>query len=400
LRIRGGLPRQTRRQSAGDVSAALGRLKDKDFQSLSSAIEALEEGNLTSKPCVSTTSLSVSGNDEVGVMAKNFNKMLESLNGMIASYNTTRDSLSNVLAETMLGSDTIATSSSEVASGNQELASRTSQQAASLEETAASVEEITSLIDHSAENAKSAARLAEETKELAKSGGSVVKSTVASMREIEISSKKIAEIITVIDEIAFQTNLLALNAAVEAARVGEQGKGFAVVASEVRSLAGRSSIAAKEIKALVKDSVAKVSQGTSLVNKSGDELTQIVVAAEKVAKMVLEISNSTQEQSIGISQINKAILKIDNITQQNAALVEETSAASEGMADQARNLQRLVSRFHIDPSYRKNASSSDNTIHIDHSPKIKQVVNSTRKAVKTSEAPKLRISHSETTEEF
>jgi methyl-accepting chemotaxis protein len=196
-----------------------------------------------------------------------------------------------------------------------------------LEETAASMEEITSIVQQSAENAKHANTLAHEAKEVAQNGGKIVQSAVTSMQGIKESSNKIAEIITVIDEIAFQTNLLALNAAVEAARVGEQGKGFAVVASEVRNLAGRSSTAAKEIKTLVQDSVHRVEEGSGLVIKSGEELKEIVSSVEKVAAIVLEITSAAQEQSAGIEQINKAVMQMDEITQQNAALVEQTAAA-------------------------------------------------------------------------
>jgi methyl-accepting chemotaxis protein len=210
------------------------------------------------------------------------------------------------------------------------------------------MEQMTSVVKQSADNARNANVLASETRAVAQSGGKVVEQAVESMREINASSKRISDIVTVIDEIAFQTNLLALNAAVEAARVGEQGKGFAVVAAEVRSLAGRSSTAAKEIKALVQDSVQKVESGTELVNKSGKQLAEIVHAVERVAKIVEEISSAAQEQSLGIDQVNKAVGQLDEITQQNAALVEESTEASRTISHQASELRELVHKFKLD----------------------------------------------------
>jgi methyl-accepting chemotaxis protein len=253
--------------------------------------------------------------------------------------------LTEVLTHASIAAENIATSSNQLASGNEDLASRTSEQAASLEETASSIEEITSLVQQSAIRAREANTLAVEAKKVAQTGGDVVGSAVRSMAEIEDSSKKISEIIGVIDDIAFQTNLLALNAAVEAARVGEQGKGFAVVASEVRSLAGRSATAAKEIKNLVQDSVKKVSEGTALVNKSGDELKEIVASVQSLTTIVAEISASSLEQEAGIEQVNKAIMQIDQITQENAALVEESATASGNLSLQAEDLKSLTSKF-------------------------------------------------------
>jgi len=253
--------------------------------------------------------------------------------------------LSEVLERVTASSNSIASSTQELASGNEDLARRTSAQAASLEETASSMEEITSLVQQSVARSKEANTLASNARTVAVTGGDVVQSAVKSMHEIEDGSKKIAEIISVIDDIAFQTNLLALNAAVEAARVGEQGRGFAVVASEVRSLAGRSATAAKEIKQLVQDSVLKVAEGTTLVNKSGEELKQIVASVENVALIVAEITASAQEQETGIQQVNKAVIQIDEITQQNAALVEEAAAASESLSVQAADLRSITTRF-------------------------------------------------------
>ena len=214
-----------------------------------------------------------------------------------------------------------------------------------MEETASSMEEMTSTVRQNADNAKSANELAQEAETKAASGGEVVGKAVSSMAEINESSKKISDIIGVIDEIAFQTNLLALNAAVEAARAGEQGRGFAVVAGEVRNLAQRSAAAAKEIKDLIRDSVTKVEDGTSLVNQSGEMLNEIVEAVRKVNHTIAEISVASEEQSSGIEQVNKAVTQMDEMTQQNAALVEQASAAGESMSEQARAMKQLLGFF-------------------------------------------------------
>jgi methyl-accepting chemotaxis protein len=206
-------------------------------------------------------------------------------------------------------------------------------------------------VKQNADNARQANQLANQAREVAEKGGEMARTAVATMDEINIASKRIADIISVIDEIAFQTNLLALNAAVEAARVGEQGRGFAVVASEVRNLAGRSATAAKEIKSLVQDSVAKVQTGSTLVNQSGSQLTEIVTSVKKVADIISEISAAAQEQSEGIEQVNRAVMQMDQITQQNAALVEEASAASQTMYQQAVDLQNVVSQFNLQESF-------------------------------------------------
>ena len=236
----------------------------------------------------------------------------------------------------------------EIAQGNSDLSQRTEEQASSLEETASSMEELTSTVKQNADNARQANQLATGAREQAEKGGDVVQRAVSAMSEINSSSKKIADIIGVIDEIAFQTNLLALNAAVEAARAGEQGRGFAVVAGEVRNLAQRSAGAAKEIKALIQDSVEKVSDGTKLVDQSGETLEEIVGAVKKVSDIIAEIAAASQEQSSGIEQVNKAVTQMDQVTQQNAALVEEAAAASESMDEQARGLSELITFFKID----------------------------------------------------
>ncbi|MER2493848.1 methyl-accepting chemotaxis protein [Catenovulum sediminis] len=265
--------------------------------------------------------------------------------------NTTVDKLTEMITRISQSADTVAAGADEIAQGNADLSQRTEEQASSLEETAASMEEMTSTVKHTAENAALADELAGQARNKAAEGGAVVKRAVSSMAEINNSSKKIADIIGVIDEIAFQTNLLALNAAVEAARAGEQGRGFAVVAGEVRNLAQRSAEAAKEIKNLIRDSVAKVEDGSALVNESGMTLNEIVSAVDKVSRMIADISVASNEQSSGIEQVNKAITQMDEMTQQNAALVEQASAAGESMAEQAGTMRRLLAFFTVDNNH-------------------------------------------------
>ena len=242
----------------------------------------------------------------------------------------------------------VGTASKEISEGNHNLSQRTEQQAASLEETSSSMEEMTSTVQQNADNAQQANQLAIDARQQAENGGTVVATAVAAMNEINSSSKKIADITSVIDEIAFQTNLLALNASVEAARAGEQGRGFAVVASEVRNLAGRSATAAKEIKELIEDSVSKVDEGSKLVNKSGETLNEIVTSVKKVTDIIGEISASSQEQASGIDEINRSVLLMDEGTQQNAALVEEAAAASQSMRQEADELTKQMSFFVVD----------------------------------------------------
>ena len=261
--------------------------------------------------------------------------------------NTTADKLTEVIGRIEDSANTVATGAEEIAQGNADLSQRTEEQASSLEETASSMEEMTSTVRQNADNARTANSLAQEAESKASAGGDIVSKAVSSMAEINDSSKKISDIIGVIDEIAFQTNLLALNAAVEAARAGEQGRGFAVVAGEVRNLAQRSAAAAKEIKDLIRDSVSKVEDGTSLVNESGDMLNEIVESVRKVNSMISDISVASEEQSSGIEQVNKAISQMDEMTQQNAALVEEASAAGESMSEQARAMKQLLSFFRL-----------------------------------------------------
>jgi methyl-accepting chemotaxis protein len=273
--------------------------------------------------------------------------------------NQTTAKLSEIIGQIRQSAVNVSSAADEIAQGNADLSQRTEEQASSLEETASSMEEMTSAVKQSADNAVEANRLADEAKSKAQEGGDVVSSAVSAMEEINVASKKIADIIGVIDEIAFQTNLLALNAAVEAARAGEQGRGFAVVAGEVRNLAQRSAGAAKEIKDLIRDSVTKVEDGTSLVNESGNTLSEIVGAVDRVTSMVADISNAAQEQTSGIDQVNTAVSQMDEMTQQNAALVEEASAAAEAMAEQSRKMRELVGFFNLQDSIQTGSMSFD-----------------------------------------
>ena len=256
--------------------------------------------------------------------------------------------LAKVVGEVRTGTETIATASGQFASGNQDLSSRTEEQASSLEQTAASMEELTSTVKQNADNARQANQLAVSASEVAVKGGAVVSQVVDTMGSINAASKKIVDIIGVIDGIAFQTNILALNAAVEAARAGEQGRGFAVVASEVRSLAQRSAAAAKEIKTLIGDSVEKVEEGSKQVAEAGRTMEEIVGSVKRVTDIMGEITAASQEQTSGIEQINQAITQMDQVTQQNAALVEEASAAAQSLQEQAGALVQAVSVFKLD----------------------------------------------------
>ena len=267
---------------------------------------------------------------------------------LLFAMKSMRDRLTRIVSEVRQGTDAIASSSAEIASGNLDLSSRTEQQASSLEETASSMEELTSTVKQNADNARQANVLAQTASTVAGQGGNVVAQVVQTMGSINDSSKKIVDIITVIDGIAFQTNILALNAAVEAARAGEQGRGFAVVAGEVRTLAQRSAAAAKEIKGLIGDSVDKVEIGTRLVDQAGSTMHEVVSSIQRVTDIMAEISAASQEQTSGIEQINQAISQMDNVTQQNASLVEEAAAASEALQNQAAKLAELVSVFQID----------------------------------------------------
>jgi len=281
-----------------------------------------------------TSDIVITSKDETG-------QMLQALKDM-------NDSLVGIVGNVRQGTDTIATASGQIAAGNQDLSSRTEEQASSLEETAASMEELTSTVKQNADNARQANQLAVSASSVAVRGGSVVAEVVNTMGAINASSRKIVDIIGVIDGIAFQTNILALNAAVEAARAGEQGRGFAVVAAEVRNLAQRSAAAAKEIKTLIGDSVDKVEEGSKQVAEAGKTMDEIVDSVKRVTDIMAEITAASQEQTSGIEQINQAITQMDQVTQQNAALVEEAAAAAASLQEQAASLSQVVSVFKLD----------------------------------------------------
>jgi methyl-accepting chemotaxis protein len=268
-------------------------------------------------------------------------------NSVLVEVDRMRLSLTRVVTAVRQGSDGLSMAASEIAQGNSDLSARTESQASALEETAASMEELNATVKQNADSARQASQLAEKASAVAVQGGDVVAQAVATMKGINESSRKIGDIISVIDGIAFQTNILALNAAVEAARAGEQGRGFAVVASEVRSLAGRSAEAAKEIKQLIAASVSRVEQGSALVNQAGETMTQVVSSIRRVTDMVGEISAASTEQSAGVAQVGEAVQQMDLVTQQNAALVEQMAASAMGLQGQAEQLVEAVSVFRI-----------------------------------------------------
>jgi len=269
-----------------------------------------------------------------------FAKLRDDANGTVGR-------LRELVGEIQVSADTINTAAQEIASGNQDLSSRTEEQASSLEETASSMEQLTATVRHNAENSRLANELAGNAQRVAEQGGAVVGQVVHTMASIHQASRKIADIIGVIDGIAFQTNILALNAAVEAARAGEQGRGFAVVAAEVRNLAQRSAAAAKEIKGLISDSVERVESGNRLVEQAGQTMEDVVASIKRVARIVTDISAASSEQSAGIEQVCLAVNQMDEVTQQNAALVEEAAAAAESLEEQAHQLQATVSFFQV-----------------------------------------------------
>jgi methyl-accepting chemotaxis protein len=266
---------------------------------------------------------------------------------MSRGVNQLADNMAEVVSKVKTVAAEVHRGADEISTGNANLSQRTEEQSSSLEETASSMEEMTTTVKQNADNAGQANQLAMAARDQAEKGGSVVNQAVKAMSDINDASKKIADIIGVIDDIAFQTNLLALNAAVEAARAGEQGRGFAVVASEVRSLAGRSATAAKEIKELIQDSVRKVEDGSVLVTQSGQTLEKIVASVKKVSDIVAEIAAASREQSSGIEQVNRAVMQMDELTQQNAALVEQATAASQAMAEQVRGLNQMLDRYRV-----------------------------------------------------
>ena len=363
----------------------IGRIGVRGIRRVSEAAAKLAGGALDTRISVTTA-------DEIGVLAQSFNEMGAQLQAKLAkereqavkmgqfmadakrvlgnlaqgdltdqmtnacegdleqikvSLNSAITNLTSTLTIVRDAAESVTTGSEQITKGNEDLSQRTSEQASSLEETSSAMEEMTSTVKQNADNAKQANQLAIAARDIANKGGAVTIKAVEAMGEINKSSKKIADIITVIDEIAFQTNLLALNAAVEAARAGEHGRGFAVVASEVRNLAQRSATAAKEIKGLINESIQRVTDGSELVNQSGKTLEEIVGSVKRVTDIIAEIMAASQEQASGIDQVNKAIMEMDETTQQNAALVEEATSASQSMKEQARELMGQVSSFKL-----------------------------------------------------
>ncbi|AMV28041.1 Methyl-accepting chemotaxis protein II [Gemmata sp. SH-PL17] len=300
------------------------------------------------------------GTDEVGQMAA-------ALNEAVVSVRTALEGVREVSVQ-------LADASSQLSSASEEISTGAQEQASSLEETASTLEEITATVRQNSDSAQQARQLASTSRDTAEKGGQVVGNAVGAMSEINESSKKIADIITTIDEIAFQTNLLALNAAVEAARAGEQGRGFAVVASEVRNLAQRSATAAKEIKSLIEDSVKKVDAGTELVNRSGSTLGDIVTSVKRVTDIITEIAAASKEQSTGIDQVNKAVTQMDSVTQRNASQTEEMSATAQTLTDQAGQLRDLVSRFKLSDDGRPGARTAPKPVRAKAAPKPRPAV--------------------------
>jgi methyl-accepting chemotaxis protein-1 (serine sensor receptor) len=324
---------------AGVMGTALVRGIVRPLEAAVRIAGAVADGDLTQ-------SIEVRTNDETGRLMRALKEM--------------NDGLVKIVGQVRGGTDTIATASGQIAAGNLDLSSRTEQQAGALEETASSMEELTSTVRQNADNARQANALAVSASEVAGKGGAVVAQVVDTMRAIDASSNKIADIIGVIDGIAFQTNILALNAAVEAARAGEQGRGFAVVASEVRNLAQRSAAAAKEIKSLIDDSVQTVNHGSELVEQAGATMADIVHSVSRVTDIMAEITAASQEQTAGIEQVNSAIAQMDQATQQNAALVEEASAAAQALQEEASRLAQAVGTFRLNeqPASRVSAKAA------------------------------------------
>ena len=321
-------------QVSRDVNQLLSTTAE-SLEEVASVLSEVSQGNLTQTI--------------LGEYSGTFGQIKEDVNSTVAQ-------LTETISRIKEAGDTINTASREIASGNTDLSQRTEEQASSLEETASSMEELTATVKQNAENARQANQLAASASDIAVRGGDVVGQVVSTMSSISESSRKIVDIISVIDGIAFQTNILALNAAVEAARAGEQGRGFAVVASEVRSLAQRSAAAAKEIKGLIGDSVEKVEAGTALVDRAGKTMEEIVTSVKRVTDIMAEISAASAEQSAGIEQVNQAITQMDDVTQQNAALVEEAAAAAESMEEQAHQLAGLMSTFRLSGESRSSSA--------------------------------------------
>jgi methyl-accepting chemotaxis protein len=304
-----------------------------------------------------------------GDLTASIDTKLNDHTSLLVAMKAMRDSLVNIVGQVRVGTDSIANASGEIAAGNLDLSTRTEQQASSLEKTASSMEELTATVKQNADNARQANQLAASASEVARKGGAVVSQVVDTMGSINESAKKIVDIISVIDGIAFQTNILALNAAVEAARAGEQGRGFAVVAAEVRNLAQRSAAAAKEIKTLIGNSVEQVEIGSKLVGQAGITMEEVVDSVKRVTDIMGEITAASQEQSAGIAQVNQAIIEMDSVTQQNAALVEEAASAAQSLQDQAADVANVVSVFQLDA--KQQAQAAHSAVHHQHVAEVK-----------------------------
>jgi methyl-accepting chemotaxis protein len=317
---------------------------------LASAVAAtlITRGIVRELGCEPGEAAAIAGQIAAGNLATRIDTKPGDEHSLLAAMASMRDSLSSIVSQVHVSTDTIATAAGQIASGNMDLSARTEQQASTLEQTASSMEELTSTVRLNSDSARQANGLAVSASDVALKGGAVVAQVVDTMAAIDVSARKIVDIIGVIDGIAFQTNILALNAAVEAARAGEQGRGFAVVATEVRNLAQRSAAAAKEIKTLIGDSVDKVEAGNKLVEQAGSTMHEVVDSVRRVTEIMSEIMSASAEQSSGIEQINIAVTQMDTVTQQNAALVEEAAAAAQALQDQANSLTEVVSVFRIE----------------------------------------------------
>ncbi|RXD58256.1 methyl-accepting chemotaxis protein, partial [Xanthomonas perforans] len=340
--------------AAGDFSARGDAQRfEHDFLRMVQDLNAMMEVSDTSLGSLSALLQSIAAGDLTARMHGNFHGVFAKMRD---DANATTEQLTRIVVRIQGAAGSISAATGEIAAGNQDLSQRTEQQAANLEETAASMEELTSTVKQNAESARQANQLAIGAARVASQGGEIASKVVQTMSGIESSSRKIADIISVIDGISFQTNILALNAAVEAARAGEQGRGFAVVASEVRTLAQRSTAAAKEIKSLIDDSVQRVAEGSLLVHSAGTTMAEIVTSVQRVTDIMGEISAASQEQSAGIEQVNQTVTQMDETTQQNAALVEEATAAARALEEQALGLTEAVAVFKTDSSDASQAS--------------------------------------------
>ncbi|WAW93268.1 methyl-accepting chemotaxis protein [Xanthomonas citri pv. malvacearum] len=341
--------------AAGDFSARGDAQRfEHDFLRMVQDLNAMMEVSDTSLGSLSALLQSIAAGDLTARMHGNFHSVFAKMRD---DANATTEQLTRIVVRIQGAAGNIGAATGEIAAGNQDLSQRTEQQAANLEETAASMEELTSTVKQNAESARQANQLAIGAARVASQGGEIAGKVVETMSGIESSSKKIADIISVIDGISFQTNILALNAAVEAARAGEQGRGFAVVASEVRTLAQRSTAAAKEIKSLIDDSVQRVAEGSLLVHSAGTTMAEIVSSVQRVTDIMGEISAASQEQSTGIEQVNQTVTQMDETTQQNAALVEEATAAARALEEQALGLTEAVAVFKTDSNDASRAAS-------------------------------------------